>query len=503
MLSRQQLLQRVWEYDVGDERLVDVHVGRLRQKIEDGPGDPGTWSPCVAWATSCSDDDAGLRTGSSRASPSARWRCPASMAFVSYELTRAYLLDDRERTALRAAVLRRRGHHRQPRRHRPDVVDVLRSLDTGGNRRAVLHRDGRWYTRNADPGTTAAVPAELRGSSPPGGRRQRVRVDGGPALVIGVPLSATTTLTRSTPARAGPDAAGPRPGADHRRGRGRRGRRRPRLVRDPARAATAASVADAAEEIAAGDLTARLDPATEPDLARLTTSFNQMVDQLARRIERDRRFAADVSHELRSPLQTLAAAASVLHRRREHLDARTATAAGLVADEIERFQRLVTDLIELARSDQPADLPRSTWPTLARRACHALDLPADLVDLAPGTRRDVAGRAAADRADPGEPARQRRPPRRRRGRGSAIGAAERGVVEVDDEGPGVAREDREVDLRPVRTGRVAEPVATATAPGSGSRWSPSMLRRTAGGSMVADRPGGGARFRVDLPGSLS
>ena len=35
VLSRQQLLQRVWEYDIGDERLVDVHVGRLRQKIED------------------------------------------------------------------------------------------------------------------------------------------------------------------------------------------------------------------------------------------------------------------------------------------------------------------------------------------------------------------------------------------------------------------------------------------------------------------------------------
>jgi DNA-binding response OmpR family regulator len=34
VLSRPQLLQRVWEYDIGDERLVDVHVGRLRQKIE-------------------------------------------------------------------------------------------------------------------------------------------------------------------------------------------------------------------------------------------------------------------------------------------------------------------------------------------------------------------------------------------------------------------------------------------------------------------------------------
>jgi DNA-binding response OmpR family regulator len=40
VLSRQQLLQRVWGYDVGDERLVDVHVGRVRQKIESDPGHP-------------------------------------------------------------------------------------------------------------------------------------------------------------------------------------------------------------------------------------------------------------------------------------------------------------------------------------------------------------------------------------------------------------------------------------------------------------------------------
>ena len=40
VLSRQQLLERVWEYDFGDERLVDVHVGRLRQKIEDDPSSP-------------------------------------------------------------------------------------------------------------------------------------------------------------------------------------------------------------------------------------------------------------------------------------------------------------------------------------------------------------------------------------------------------------------------------------------------------------------------------
>ena len=96
---------------------------------------------------------------------------------------------------------------------------------------------------------------------------------------------------------------------------------------------------------------ARLDPATEPDLARLTTSFNRMVDELSRRLERDRRFAADVSHELRSPLQTLSAAASVLTHRREHLDPRTAIAAGLVVEEVR---------------DAP-DRPGKEWVFVARR----------------------------------------------------------------------------------------------------------------------------------------
>ncbi|MEV0131044.1 response regulator transcription factor [Dactylosporangium sp. NPDC050688] len=40
VLSRQQLLQRVWEYEIGDERLVDVHIGRLRQKVEPDPRTP-------------------------------------------------------------------------------------------------------------------------------------------------------------------------------------------------------------------------------------------------------------------------------------------------------------------------------------------------------------------------------------------------------------------------------------------------------------------------------
>ena len=100
-------------------------------------------------------------------------------------------------------------------------------------------------------------------------------------------------------------------------------------------------VSAAAARIAAGDLGARLEPSPDPDLGGCRESFNSMVDELTERMERDERFAGDVSHELRSPLTTLSTAASVLDRRAEEMSPRTQRAAELVVEEIERFQELV------------------------------------------------------------------------------------------------------------------------------------------------------------------
>ncbi|MGA1504537.1 MAG: HAMP domain-containing protein, partial [Ilumatobacteraceae bacterium] len=65
-----------------------------------------------------------------------------------------------------------------------------------------------------------------------------------------------------------------------------------------------AGAAEAARAIADGRLDTRLEPTDDPDLNALTDSFNAMVARLQDRVERDARFASDVSHELRSPLMT-------------------------------------------------------------------------------------------------------------------------------------------------------------------------------------------------------
>ncbi len=114
------------------------------------------------------------------------------------------------------------------------------------------------------------------------------------------------------------------------------------------------SAAEAAEAIASGDFDTRLDEQSDPDLAKLTASFNDMASALKARIERDERFASDVSHELRSPLMTLAASVEVLERRRIEMPEAARRATDLLSKDLMRFQRLVEDLLEISQLDAGA-----------------------------------------------------------------------------------------------------------------------------------------------------
>ncbi|HEX6678575.1 MAG TPA: HAMP domain-containing sensor histidine kinase [Actinomycetes bacterium] len=116
---------------------------------------------------------------------------------------------------------------------------------------------------------------------------------------------------------------------------------------------------DVAEAIAAGNLTARLPEATtQDDFGRLAESFNRMTEALAQKIGElenvsslQARFVSDVSHELRTPLATVRMAADYIHAARSGLPPDAQRAAVLLERELERFENLLEDLLEISRFD--------------------------------------------------------------------------------------------------------------------------------------------------------
>ena len=113
-------------------------------------------------------------------------------------------------------------------------------------------------------------------------------------------------------------------------------------------------VTGAANDIATGGLDTRLENEKDPDLERLVTSFNEMADAVQQRIEREQRFASDVSHELRSPVTALGAAVDVLVSKRDEFSDRNKEAIDILASQVKRFDRTVVDLLELSRLDAGA-----------------------------------------------------------------------------------------------------------------------------------------------------
>jgi signal transduction histidine kinase len=113
-------------------------------------------------------------------------------------------------------------------------------------------------------------------------------------------------------------------------------------------------IGEAAESVALGQLDTRIDYddyANDVDLAPLVANFNDMVSALQERIDRDARFASDVSHELRSPLTTLNASIDVLMNNRDNLPERSQQALDLLNLDMQRFTQLVEDLLEISRFD--------------------------------------------------------------------------------------------------------------------------------------------------------
>ena len=119
--------------------------------------------------------------------------------------------------------------------------------------------------------------------------------------------------------------------------------------------------AAAAQSISEGKLDERLAERGEDVMAVLAKSFNKMAGSLQQQIEQldslsrmQRRFVSDVSHELRTPLTTIKLAGEVIFGNRAKLDPALTRSAELLQDQIDRFEKLLGDLLEISRYDAGA-----------------------------------------------------------------------------------------------------------------------------------------------------
>jgi two-component system, OmpR family, sensor histidine kinase MtrB len=263
-------------------------------------------------------------------------------------------------------------------------------------------------------------------------------------------------------------------------------------------------VSQAALAIAGGMLDTRLETADARDLAVLTSSFNRMADRLQQRIERDSRFTSDVSHELRSPLTTLAAALSVIEARKDEMPERSRHALDLLAAEVRRFQRMVGDLLEISRYDsrsaefEPSaveigDLVRHAAAPSAHGGIPISVDPASDHKLVFVDKRRIE-RVMSNLIENAD-----------RYAGGVTGVSvetENGFVRVlvDDAGPGVPEEDRtRIFERFTRGSSVAGSRGAGVGSGLGLALVREHVRLHGGRVFVTDAPSGGARFVVEIP----
>ncbi|HEX5094680.1 MAG TPA: HAMP domain-containing sensor histidine kinase, partial [Acidimicrobiia bacterium] len=277
----------------------------------------------------------------------------ASMAILTYQIARTYLVDKRESLALRQAALNARAVQEVLRARDPDVQDLMAGLPTSSTSHPVLRIGGEWYAAAVSFGQDIVPSALLQMTEDDRAGRQLTTANGEPVLVVGVPIAGTdavyfeafslTELERTLAtlrnslliAAAITTVIGAFLGSYLNR----------RALK-PLR-----TFADGAAGLARGRLETRLAAPGDPDLAPVAAAFNDMAAALQDRIEREARFASDVTHELRTPLTALSAAVEVLDRR---ADERMRPAVDVVQAQVQHFERLVLDLLEISRYDAGA-----------------------------------------------------------------------------------------------------------------------------------------------------
>lgn len=424
----------------------------------------------------------------------------AVFAISTYLLARGYVLAQREnvvqhQTFADAAYVQRRLSSAGA-----DVSAVLTAAGTPAGHSIILRWRDQWYASALDEGRDAVPGGVLEEIANGRAASQRFRSDDEAYMVVGVPLPSVNgqfyeiaplseldgNLRLLSGILMGGAALATAAGAGL-------GLWASRSVVTPLN-----RVAVTAASIAGGQLDTRLPATDDPELATIVGSFNSMVDTLQQRINRDARLAADVSHELRSPLTTLVGSVDLLNARRDELPERSQRALDLVTADLQRFRRLLDDLLELARSDGGLDQRPSATIDLGELLRQVLgEVGREPTLLRGGT--DVV--VKADKPRLGRLFRNLFENAETHGGGlTAVEVArvdEVVLVLVDDSGPGIPPHDRERVFERFATG------ATKRGSSSGTGLGLALVAETAaihGGAVwCSASPTGGARFVVRLP----
>ncbi len=426
----------------------------------------------------------------------------AVLSIGTYLVARDYLVEQREQAALGQGFVDASYVRDGLLTAGKPVIEVLGEVSPPSDTVVLVRRGDEWFSSSLTIGSDA-VPATLQEEVVDGAAGLTwVRDAGVPAVVVGVPIPAVaaeyyevasthelertletlaTVLTVFAVLTAIAGAL--------------LGRWASRRVLAPLDV-----VAGAAARIAGGDLDTRLPVTEDPELVTIIGSFNAMVDALHERIERDARFTADVSHELRSPLTTLMTSVQVLQRRRDELPDRSRQALDLITGELARFRTVLEDLLELGRLDAGTSGQTRAHVEADELVRHALTMsgrPAGLLLSYDGTSALVVhvdkqqlNRALVNLFDNAD----------LHGTGlTAVHIRRSGqsvLIDVDDDGAGVSSGERaRIFERFVRGG------SRGSRPGAGLGLSlvAETARGHAGVVTCTDSPSGGARFTLRLP----